>query len=879
MRQRRTRAWAAALTLLLGAGTPVALVASGALAGSPPDVTTAAYDNLRTGWDPNEPSLGPADVESASFGRVFTTQLKGAVYSQPLVVNGTVIVTTEEARAYGINATTGAIEWRRDFGTPLLASAIGCGDLAPDLGSTSTPVVDPSTDTVYLTTRLATSKGSGDNHTWLQAISASTGKEVSGFPVELQGTPDNTPGVAFADYNELQRPALLLLGGVVYMAFSSDCDNIPYRGVVMGVSTTTHAITAMWSDEAGVGTDTNSMSGIWQSGGGLVSDGPNQILLTTGNGIAPPPSAGGASTPSTLSESVLRLTVGSDGKLTPTDFFSPADAPDLDQSDDDLGSGAPVALPSAYFGTSADPDLLVQVGKDGRVFLLNRDDLGGREQGPGQTDDALQVLGPYQGVWGHPAVYGGEGGWVYILESAGGGNLQAFSYGVDGSGDPQLTLAGSSTGSYGYTSGAPEVTSNGTTAGSAVVWVVYVDGPTGKHAQLRAYGAIPSNGVLPLLWSAPIAAASKFEVPTASNGVVYVGSRTGKLYAFGLKSNEPLQSAPADFGSVPVGTSKTEDVVVTANRSTVITGVSPATGVVGVGGTTGTTIPNTGPGYNGSSVHPGTTDIGRANQVFSVRSPRRRTLSVGKSIAIPVTFTPRTAGPVVAQVTVQSTAGTRIVSLAGYGTAPGLQLSAPPLSFGTLDTGAGGKTLTFTVANSWDRPETITGVGPPAPPYAVEGLPRVGTVLAPEQAITASVAYDPSVAGVDNSYLTVASNHGSVSVPLTGAAATGTAHLTLAPDTLDFGSVPVGRSVTLTFHIQNTGNIPLVISRAAAPSGTFRASRPLPEGITLDPDTSVTQTVTFAPTQAGTFSGQYKFDAQNGQGPTVVTFTGMGTAP
>ncbi|HTT85846.1 MAG TPA: choice-of-anchor D domain-containing protein, partial [Acidimicrobiales bacterium] len=708
-------------------------------------------------------------------------------------------------------------------------------------------------------------------------FAAATGKEVSGFPVELTGTPDNTPGVPFTDYHELQRPALLLLGGVVYMAFSSDCDYTPYRGIVIGVSTSTHAITAMWSDEAGVGTDENSMSGIWQSGGGLVSDGPNQILLTTGNGIAPPPSPGGSSTPETLSESVVRLTVQSDGTLLPTDFFSPADAPSLDQNDEDLGSGGPVALPSQYFGTSTYPDLLVQVGKDGRVVLLNRGDLGGREQGPDQSDDALQILGPYTGVWGHPAVYGGQGGWVYICESAGGGYLQAFSYGTNASGVPQLTPEGMSSGSFGYASGSPTVTSDGTNDGSAVVWVVYVNGSKGSDAQLRAYGAIPSDGTLPLLWSAPIGRASKFEVVTASNGIVYVGSRTGTLYAFGAKSTEPLESTPTDFGSVPVGTSKTENVVVTANRSTTVTGVSPATGVVGVAGVSGTSVANAGPGYNGSTVNPGTAVLGPANQVFSVRRPPRRRLSPGQSLVVPVTFTPRSAGPVVAQLTVRSTAGPRVLSLTGEGTAPGLLLSAPPVSFGVLDTGAGGKTLSFTVSNSWNHPETITGVTLPTAPYTAKGLPRVGSVLAPGQAVSVAVTYSPARPGTDNAFLTIASDHGSVSVPLTGAAETGTATLTLTPGTLDFGAVPVGRSSTLTFHIGNTGDIPLVISRAASPSGVFSTARPLPEGITLDPSTAVAQTITFTPTGSGTFTGQYKFDAENGSGWTTVRFTGVGT--
>jgi hypothetical protein len=189
----------------------------------------------------------------------------------------------------------------------------------------------------------------------------------------------------------------------------------------------------------------------------------------------------------------------------------------------------------------------------------------------------------------------------------------------------------------------------------------------------------------------------------------------------------------------------------------------------------------------------------------------------------------------------------------------------------------GGKTLTFTVSNSGNGPETITGVRLPSSPFTVQGAPPVGTVLHPQQAVTLSVTYDPRTAGANTDDVTISSTEGSVTEPVTGSAVTGTAVLTLSPTTLAFGPVAVGKAVTLTFHINNTGNIPLTISRAATPSGTFSASKPLPEGITLDPGASVTQAVTFAPTSPGAFVGQYKFDAQNGQGAMVVTLTGVGT--
>ena len=252
---------------VVGAGVLAPVVAAGAAATTTtPNVTTAAYGNLRDDWDHHEPNLTPSVVQSSSFGQLFSTAVSGSVYSQPLVVNGTVIVTTEKAMAYGISATTGAIEWSRSFGSPFEAATIGCTDLTPDLGSTSTPVVDPTTGIVYLTTRLETGSGGLANaHWYLQAISDTTGQEAQGFPVEITGTPYNTPGVPFEDAYEEQRPALLLLNGSVYMAFASDCDFTPYRGIVVGVSTSTQKITSMWSDESGVGTDENSQAGIWQS--------------------------------------------------------------------------------------------------------------------------------------------------------------------------------------------------------------------------------------------------------------------------------------------------------------------------------------------------------------------------------------------------------------------------------------------------------------------------------------------------------------------------------------------------------------------------------------------------------------------------------------
>jgi hypothetical protein len=893
---------------LIALATAIVFVVCGVVAsivaaeGVTPDVTTAGYNTLRDNWDPNEPALSPTAVQSASFGKLFQTQLSGAIYAQPLVVGGTVIVTTEKANAYGVNPTTGAIEWSRSFGKPFKASTIGCSDLKPYIGSTSTPVADPSTGTLYLTTRLQTGRGLAGSHWYLQAISASTGEERPGFPVQIAGTPSNTPGIPFNESYSMQRPGLLLLNGVVYMAFASDCDITPYRGIVAGFNAKTGALTTMWSDESGVGTSENSQAGIWQSGGGLVSNAPNRIILSTGNGVSPSPAPSG-SPPPTLSESVLGLAVGSNGQLAPTQFFSPSNAPTLDQNDEDLGSGGPVALPGEYFGTVAHPHLLVQVGKDGRIFLIDSDNMGGFRQGAGKSDAVLQTLGPFDGVWGHPAVYGGQGGWVYVLESSGGGYLRALSYGVNGQGLPELSDAGQSAESFGYTSGSPLLTSNGTTAGSAVVWVVYTRSSSeeaaekGTGAQLRAYASTPTNSTLPLLWSAPIGTASKFSVPTAYNGRVYVGTRSGRLIAFGSSSTAPLRAAPLEAGAVSVGQSSTLALPLASSENLTITGPITAGGEEAVPGPTTTDGPRgraasrrkTAPAPKprqkrqrvqhtaGPKAPPPSGTAPVAAGVFTVQQPAvGSTISAGGTLPLHVTFTPARPGPVVGLLSIPTNAGTQTVSVSGYGTAPGLLVSAPPLAFGSINTRAGGKALSVTFSNSWDRPETITGYDQPSAPYSVSGLPPVGSVLAPRQAVTASVSFDPTTAGTYPSTLQIATDGGSVSLPISGSAVTGFARLAISARSIDAGTVAVGAARAVSFEVGNTGTVPLTISRAIAPIGAFTAEEPVPEGLIIEPGTFLHQTVTFRPTNRGPASGLYRFNSDTGQGYVSIAFRGRG---
>jgi len=836
-RGRRTRHGLLALLtgcLLLGTGGALPSLAA---APTRADESTISVDNLRTGWDQNEPGLAPSQVSSSDFGQQFSTAVDGQVYAQPLVVGKTVVAATENAKVYGLDSASGKINWTKNLGAPWPASAIGCGDLVPNFGVTSTPVYDPATKTVYLTAKINDGVDTKHPNWYVHALDSTTGTERSGWPVKVQGAPVNDPGHPFNAFTAAQRPGLLLMGGSVYVSFASHCDIGPYVGYVLGVNTSTRQ-TTLWAAED---SSANGMAGIWMSGGGLVSDGPGRIFFTTGNGISPAPGPG-SKPPGQLAESVVRLGVNSDGTMSAQDFFSPSNAPALDQNDTDLGSGGPTALPGPAFGTSQHPHLMVQIGKDGRLFLLDRDNLGGRSQGPGGTDAVLSTFGPYEGVWGHPAAYGAQGGYVYTIGSR--GPLRAFAYGVNGSGQPSLTNTGTSTGTFGYTSGSPVITSTGTTAGSALVWAIYCDGSNGANGQLRAYDAIPVNGTLKLRYSAPIGTASKFSVPATDGGRVYVGTRDGHVLAFGRPSQNALTGSPVDFGKVAVGSTGHATAKVTATQDVTITAVNTPSGSQFSASPTGLPV----------------------------------TLHSGDTYSVPVSFAPTTAEAASSVLTFTTNAGDIGLGLTGYGSQPGLTASPSSLAFGTVATGTT-KTLGVRFTNTGTAAETISSSSAPNAPFSAQGLPAGGTVVNPQQSVTVQVKYAPTGAGDNTGRLSVTGQNGTVTVNLTGTAVTGQAHLTVTPTSTDFGSVAIGKSVTKTFDISNTGNIPLTITKAAPPAAPFQVTNPVSEGQVIGPEDVIHQAVTFSPTAIGKASGTYQLTSDDGRGPQNEALTGTGTAP
>ncbi|MFD8716634.1 choice-of-anchor D domain-containing protein [Streptomyces sp. NPDC059629] len=843
--RKRRAGWRGLVLAVTGALTAGGLIGVGVPQAQASE-TTGSVDSLRTGWDPGEAGLSAADVRSSSFGQLWKApaQLDGQIYAQPIVVGATVVAVTENNMAYGLDRTTGAVLWQRNFGPAWPAATLSCGDLAPNVGSTGTPVYDPATGAVYLTTKVDDGPNALNPHWYMHALDPVTGAEKQGFPVTIQGSASNDPSQSFLPAYEMQRPGLLLLDGVVYAGFGGHCDAKPYRGYVVGVSTTSPSVTSMWAAETGA---SNSGAGIWQSGGGLVSDGPGRIFVATGNGVSPAPGPG-TSPPGTLAESVVRLQVQPDQSLKAADFFSPSNAPTLDQLDTDLASGGPVGLPDS-FGTASHPHLLVQQGKDGRVFLLDRDHLGGRSQGPGATDSVVGVTGPLKGQWGHPAVWGGDGGYVYVVGN--GGSLTALHRGVTAKGDPALSVAGASQDSFPYTSGSAVVTSDGTRSGSALVWVVWSGGPTGVGAQLRAYNPVPdANGVLKLVWSAPIGTASKFAVPATDGTQVFVGTRDGKVYAYGNPVGSPLKGGPVDFGTAQVGDTASTDVVLTENQNPSRELAIRSVGVEG----------------------PFTADT----------SSLPASIPAGGQLTVPVTFRPTAVLGASGTLTVVTGAGTFALSLHGVGTRAGLAAFPGTVSFDNQPTGTAA-TANVQVTNTGTEPETITSVASPTGPFSADNLPNADpadpTVVPAQGSVVLRVGYAPTATGRHSSSLTLTSTSGTLTIPVEGNAISGQGHLLLTPPSLAFGGVTRGTSVTKSFTITNSGNVPVTITKAKAPAGVFTSADPLPEGLVIGPEQSVRQTVTFSPAVVGTWSASYEITGDAGQGAMLEAVSGTGTPP
>jgi hypothetical protein len=645
--------------------------------------------------------------------------------------------------------------------------------------------------------------------------------------------------MTFQPTTQLQRPGLLLMNGVVYAGFGSHCDHGPWQGWIFGVSTAGE-VKARW-----VAVPSGWGGGIWQSGSGLVSDEPGTLMFATGNLGAPSTPTAGKSPPSSLGESVVRLAVQADGSLKPVDFFAPYNAKELDEHDLDFASSGISALNDQYFGTPGFKHLMVAAGKEGYVYLLNREELGGFKQGLGGGDKIVQRIGPYGGVWSRPAVWPGEGGWVYIPSSYGSGALRMYQYGLSGSGQPTLSLQATSSDSFGFSSSAAVITSDATRAGSALVWIVWTSGGSGTGAQLRAYDPVPVAGKPVLRWSAPIGTSSKFATPGVGAGRIYVGTRDGKVLGFGSPVTAPLTGPSTEFEATTIGSSSEKTITLTATTTLTVTKLTSSSSQF----SRGTPSP-----------------------------PLPAGLSAGQTIQVPVKFTPTQTGLIGGTLTAETTQGPASFSLSGTGRAAAAQLATSPsiIAFGGVTAGSH-SSGTATFRNVGSAALRINGEKLPAAPFGAKGMPAVGSEIAPGASVSVEVTFDPTSEGSFGDELSMETSGGNGGLRLSGSAGP-PGVLKITSEQNEFGEVAVGKTATRSFTVSNSGGTNVTITKSKPPSGgAFAATTTLSEGTTLTPGESLTETVSFTPTTPGSTSGVWLITGNDSTGPHELTFSGTGT--
>jgi hypothetical protein len=507
------------------------------------DVLTYHNDNLRTGGNLNETALTPANVNAGSFGKLGEVAVDGAIYAQPLIktrvaipgrgIRDVVYVATEHDSVYAFDADTLAPVWHDSFInpsagiTPLPNGDVRTFDILPEIGITGTPVIDPATSTLFVVSKIKISSPTGIAYDQqLHALDLATGAEKFGGPVDIRATVRGTGKgsargkLSFNPLWELQRTALLLSNGTVYVAFASHSDNGPYHGWVLGYDARTLHQTVAFND-----TPNGSEGGIWMSGGGPAADSSGFIYVSTGNGTFRRRGLKGD-----FGDSVLKLTPGS---LTVADYFTPSDQRIMQALDLDLGSGGLVVLPDQ---PGPNPHLVVAGNKDGKLYLIDRDQMGRYSS---RVERIVQGL-PHAvaAAFDTPAYFNGTLYYVGTMErtatSPGGGDvLRAFSLA-----NGRIVPGSTSPVTYGYPGSTPSVSANASKSG--IVWTLDNGGASrSAPAILRASDA---NNVRHELYNSTQAGprdaagpAVKFTVPTVANGKVYVGGNR-QLTLYGLRT-------------------------------------------------------------------------------------------------------------------------------------------------------------------------------------------------------------------------------------------------------------------------------------------------------------------------------------------------------
>jgi uncharacterized protein (TIGR03437 family) len=503
-------------------------------------VLTYHNDLSRTGQNLEESALTPTTVSSPQFGLLFRDAVDGEIYAQPLYMpevnipgkgaHNVVFVATEHDSVYAFDADRAGTPplWHVNFTNPALgtfpatSASLECESIVPEIGITSTPVIDPKTQTLYVVAM--TSESSSYNYVHrLHALDLATGAERPGSPVVIEasapGKGDGNTTVQFRPWLYKQRAGLLLLNGVVYTAWSSHCDAGNYHGWLIGYDAKTlqqaavFAVTPDWYEGA-----------LWQGGAAPAADGNGNIYVVSGNGTFTAAQGG-----SDLGESVIKLSTAKG--LSVADYFTPFNNVELSEEELDLGSSGALLLPDEA-GSPAHPHLLVTGSKEGRVYVIDRDHMGGfQANSDSQIVQSLpSMLGAVVGI---PAYFNNT---VYFSGTR--DALKAFSVSAGLLSDSPVSQTLRTFPAPGM---IPSISALGSSNG--IVWAI------DSTAQLHAFDA---SNLANELFKGSTGSYVKFSTPTIANGKVYVGT-TDSLAVFGLSNAPHLDSivSAASFSAGP----------------------------------------------------------------------------------------------------------------------------------------------------------------------------------------------------------------------------------------------------------------------------------------------------------------------------------------
>jgi len=534
------------------------------------NVFTRAYNSQRTGANLSETVLTQANVNSAAFGKLFSLAVDDQVYAGVLYVSSlqiaggihnVIYVATVNNSVYAFDADAlGAPLWQKNFngsGRPTTNIDFGAAcpggyfDFRGNIGIVGTPVIDGAAGTMYFVTR--TVEGSGTVQR-LHAVDITTGNERTNSPkvitASVPGTGDGGGTVVFNSTTQNQRPALALSQGTVYIAWSSYCDITPYHGWVMAYDGTSLSQLGAFND-----TPNGVQGGIWMAGAGIALDAGGNLFVSTGNGTA--------DATQDFGESVVKLAPNTLNRL---DFYTASNYNTLNAGDTDFGSGGPSMLPGY--------NLLVTGGKEGRLYLLNTNNLGGLVSGDVQIPQVFQAVDPTvrpaathhihssNPVWTSP-----QGLNVYVW----GENdfLRGYRFSATTQTFNTVPFAsGSILPPVGMPGGIMTLSANGSQPGTGILWAATPrNGDANEYTvpgQLYAFNA----ETLALLWQSTGVMddslnMSKGSLPVVANGKVYAASLSRFVSVYGPRATIPpsqnLALSKTATGSASCNGSETPD--------------------------------------------------------------------------------------------------------------------------------------------------------------------------------------------------------------------------------------------------------------------------------------------------------------------------------